>query len=395
MSPGVTEPLSLAAARKLITGHACPLPGETLPLQDCLHRRPARNLLSAIPVPHFCQSTMDGYAINGGSMAGSKPPLELPVVGEIAAGCTEIVALAGGEAVRIMTGGSVPAGADRVIPFEWCREADGLVIIFRLGSKGSHIRQVGTDLRKGQLIIRQGEVIFPCHLHLLATSGMARIRVFARPSVLFVCTGSELVEKSPLPGQIISGNRALLHGLITEAGGNPGYLGAALDDTDQIAMKLQEAGQASIIITTGGMGPGKYDLMGEVLEKIGVQILYRSLQVRPGRATIFGVREQTMFFSLPGPPPAVQILFNELVRPAIFALQGKRGGPAKVRAILDQDIVSRKKGVLNLKNGITSVRSGLFCVRPAGLTEPSTATILIPGNRRLIRAGEKVTVHLH
>jgi molybdopterin molybdotransferase len=135
--------------------------------------------------------------------------------------------------------------------------------------------------------------------------------------------------------------------------------------------------------------------MGEALEKIGVKILYRSLQVRPGRATIFGVRDQILFFSLPGPPSAVHILFNELVRPAIFALQGKRGAPEKVLAILEQDIVIRKRGVLNLKNGTTAVRSGLFSVRPAGLTEACIATILIPGNRRLIRTGKKVTIHLH
>jgi len=391
----VDEPLSLDDARKLITNHVCPVREETVPLQDCLSRRPSCNLLTTIPVPHFCQSTMDGYAVNGKSLAGIKPPLELPIVGEIAAGCTTISALGGGEAIRIMTGGSVPAGADRVIPFEWCREAHGRVTIFKFGRKGRYIRQVGTDLNKGQLIIRKGEAITPFHLHLLATSGMAQVRVFARPQIFFLCTGSELVEKSPLPGQIISGNRAMLHGLIRQAGGISRYLGAAVDDTDQIAMKLQEAGQPNVIITTGGMGPGKYDLMGEVLEKIGVKILYRSLQVRPGRATIFGVRDQTLFFSLPGPPPAVHILFNELVRPAIFALQGKRGTPEKVRAILEQDIVIHKKGVLNLKSGVTTVRSGLFCVRPAGLTEPSTATILIPGNRRLIRAGEKVTVHLH
>jgi len=391
----VAEPLCLADARKLIIAHAWPVGEETLPLRDCLHRRPAHNLLTTIPVPHFCQSTMDGYAVNGKSLAGIKPPLELPIVGEIAAGCTETVSLAGGEAIRIMTGGSVPAGADRVIPLEWCREAHGRVTIFRFGRKGRYLRQVGADLNKGQLIIRQGEIITPCHLHLLATSGMAQVRLFARPQICFLCTGSELVEKSPLPGQIISGNRALLDGLIRQAGGIPRYLGAAVDDTEQIAGKLQEAGQPNVIITTGGMGPGKYDLMGEVLEKIGVKILYRSLLVRPGRATIFGVRDQTLFFSLPGTPPAVHILFNELVRPAIFALQGKRGAPEKVRAILEQDIVIRKKGVLNLKNGVTAVRSGLFCVRSAGLTEPSTATILIPGNRRLIRAGEKVTIHLH
>ncbi|TFG36417.1 MAG: hypothetical protein E4H46_03525 [Desulfobacterales bacterium] len=172
------EPLTLEEARKLITAHACPVGEESVPLQDSLNRRPSCNLLTTIPVPHFCQSTMDGYAVNGKSLAGVKPPLELPIAGEIAAGCTKIAAMGDGEAVRIMTGGAVPAGADRVIPFEWCREAHGRVVIFKFGRKGRDIRQVGTDLNKGQLFVRKGETITPFHLHLLATSGMTRVRVF-------------------------------------------------------------------------------------------------------------------------------------------------------------------------------------------------------------------------
>ena len=104
---------------------------------------------------------------------------------------------------------------------------------------------------------------------------------------------------------------------------------------------------------------------------------------------------KTLFFSLPGPPPAVQTLFNELIRPAIMAFQGKKGVPQKTRAILQEDIVIRKKGILNLKSAISTIESGILTARPVGLTEAANSTILVPASRRNLRAGEKVSIHLH
>lgn len=389
--------ISLEKARKLILSHVSREKHESLALLYSLGRRPIDDLTAAIPVPHFAQSTMDGFAVCSEDLQDSTPPWQLPVTHEIPAGRTQIPHLSPHTAIRIMTGGTVPIGANQVIPQEWCRESDdsNSITILKCARPGKHIRGVGTDLKKGQLILRKGEEIKPFHLHLLATSATETVMVFARPTIAFLCTGSELVAGTPLPGQIISGNRPLLTGLIKQAGGISQDLGMAKDNTDYIQNKLETADRADIIITTGGMGPGKFDLMAEVSAKMGIRILYHSLQVRPGQSTLFGIQGKTLFFSLPGPPPAVQTLFNELIRPAIMAFQGKKGVPLKTQAILQEDITIRKKGILNLKSAISRIESGQLTARPVGLTEAANSTILVPANRKNLRAGEKVRIHLH
>ncbi len=389
------DTLSLDKARKLIIDHVFPKNTETISLQGSLGRRPARSLTANIPVPHFTQSTMDGFAVSSLDLQGSTGPWHLPVSHEIAAGRTDIPKLRPHTAIRIMTGGTVPLGANQVIPQEWCRESGDQITIMKCAKPGKHIRKVGTDLKKGQLIVGKGQQIRPFHLHLLSTSATETVEVFRKPTVAFLCTGSELVDATPLPGQVISGNRPLLTGLIEQSGGIAQDLGMAQDISRHIQDKLEAPDAPEIIITTGGMGPGKFDLVGEVLSQMGVRILYHSLQVRPGQSTLFGIQGNTLFFSLPGPPPAVQTLFNELIRPAIMAFLGRKNVPFKTRAILQEDIVIRKKGILNLKSAITSLDAGVVKVRPVGLTEAADSTILVPASRKQLRAGEKVSIHMH
>lgn len=387
--------LSLEKARELILSHVSPEKQETINLFDALGRRPAVDLTATIPVPHFAQSTMDGFAVCSEDIQSGPPPWHLPVTHEIPAGRTHIPRLSPHTAIRIMTGGTVPIGADQIIPQEWCRESDDSITIFKCAKPGKHIRGVGTDLKKGQVILRKGEKIQPFHLHLLTTSATETVHVYAKPTIAFLCTGSELVNTTPLPGQVISGNRPLLTGLVWQAGGTTYDLGSAKDTTKHIQNRLNTADSPDIIITTGGMGPGKFDLMAEVLADMGVTILYNSLQVRPGQSTLFGIQGETLFFSLPGPPPAVQTLFNELIRPAILAFQGKKGVPLQTKAILQEDISIRKKGTLNLKSAISHIESGQLTVRPVGLTEAANSTILVPAHRKQLRSGEKVHIHLH
>lgn len=387
--------IDLQQARALILDQVGPVSPEEVGLEQALFRRSFQPLKARRPLPHFRQAAMDGFALASAELDQDRDWVEFAVVAEAAAGATDHIGLGPGEACRIMTGALVPADADMVVPFEWCREKDGIIQVpSRLGDN-SFIRPVGADLARGRMIISRGKSFLPVHLQLLASAGYQQVQVFARPEVAFLCTGSELVMADPVPGQIISGNRLLLSSLIQEAGGHPRDMGTVADSVPLICRALQAAASFQMVITTGGMGPGKYDLLHHCYQEVGIRILYRSLRVRPGRTTIFGVRNGTLFFGLPGPPPAAHLLFRELVRPALLAMQGDvRRRPVQTRARLTEEIRMKKRGLVNLKGGLIDFAGGVMTVRPAGLTEQAAATIIVPAHRRLLRKGEMVRVHL-
>ncbi len=384
--------LDLDQARKLILSHSPALGSEEIPLLEACGRICATSLVASLPIPHFRQSAMDGFALRRQDCGAGKT---IPIISEIAAGSTKEYRVKSHTAIRIMTGGRVPDPCDQVIPFEDCQECNG--VLSELPEPGrSHIRKVGTDVKKGHHIVSAGEVITPGHMHLAATAGAQSITVHGRPRAAIICTGSELVDDNPLPGQVISGNRFLLAGLIAQSGGRVSGAATVKDDIETITASLEEmATQADLVITTGGMGPGKYDLVSQALDKLGVTIHYQALKLRPGKATLFGTRNNTLFFGLPGPPPAVRLLFHELVHPALLALQGrKKPEPKSLRAELTEELAIKQKGLLNLKGGILTLANGRCQVRPAGRHEAASCIILVPAHRRSLKKGELVTIHL-
>lgn len=289
----------------------------------------------------------------------------------------------------------MPEDCEQVIPFEFCREQDNSIVIEQVPSR-SYIRRVGTDVSQGQKIIAAGEPVTPGHMHLAATATIKDIQVFTIPRIGILCTGSELVDEDPKLGQIISGNRFLLTGLAKLAGAEVVKASTVQDNMNDIRQQLEVmAAQADIVITTGGVGPGKYDLVGQAMQQNGISILYSSLDLRPGKCTLFGRREKTLFFALPGPPPAVRLLFHELVHPAILATQGNHSqAPRAIKAHLTKELAIKQTGILNLKGGMVSVRKGLCLVRPALRFEAANCIILVPAHRRTLKKGELVTIHL-
>ncbi|MBU0680689.1 MAG: molybdopterin molybdotransferase MoeA [Proteobacteria bacterium] len=384
--------LDLDQARKLIVSHSPTLASEEISLLEACGRVCAQSLTAALPIPHFRQSAMDGFALRREDCVEG---CHIPIISEIAAGSTQEHRVKNHTAIRIMTGGRVPESCDQVVPFEECRETKGVLSDLHCPSR-SHIRKVGTDVKKGHHIVKSGEMITPGHMHLAATAGAQSIKVYARPKAAIICTGSELVDDSPLPGQVISGNRFLLAGLIAKSGGLVSDAATVKDDIPAILNSLKEmSSQADLVITTGGMGPGKYDLVAQALTQLGVTIHYRALKLRPGKATLFGTKNDTLFFALPGPPPAVRLLFHELVHPALLALQGrKKPGPKTLRAELTEELAIKQKGLLNLKGGILTLANGRCQVRPADRHEAASCIILVPAHRRCLKKGELVTIHL-
>ncbi len=392
---------NLRQAQQVILTQIRPTPAELLPLNETLGRVPTAPVRARLAVPSFCQSCRDGYALRADDIADSGGQARrFSIQGEIAAGLPAPRRLTPGRAFRIMTGGMIPAGADMVIPFEEIEEEEESILVARPGRKGSHIRPVGADLRRNQVIAEAGRLIAPDHLPLLATAGVAAVAVHARPRIGLLCTGSELLDEhpgEPAAGKLISGNRALLDGLIRQGGGEPVDLGTVADDQQQIAAIIakQRTANLTAIISTGGMGPGKYDLVARTLEQLGAKILYHALAVRPGKATLAATLGDTFFFGLPGPPPAVHMLFYALILPALRRAQGLRHPrlPA-AKAVLEHRLIVRQRGVQHIKGGVIAWPNGRLTVRAPRPREAINAIILMPAHRKTIPAGGTVAVHL-
>jgi len=396
MSPTLT----LKEAQRLILDLAEPTPAEEISLDCGLGRVTAEALRAELPVPSFNHSTRDGYAVKRIDLltASSASPISLEVKGEIPAGCTNIPALTRGTTLRIMTGAPIPRGSDLVLAQEDIEKSNGRVIVDRLSAPCNYIRRKGSDLAKGALIVGKGSILTPNHLALLATAGSGSIRVHRKAGVAVVCTGSELVhrEKSPLAGQVISSNRLLLDGLIKTFGGVTESLSTAADRTEEIVAELDRLIKSRIplIITTGGMGPGKFDLMAEVFSRLEITAVYDSLKVKPGRATMFGAKGASLLFALPGPPPAVKLLFNELVKPALLKTSGiKRPSNKAIRAELVESIRLRSGKSLLLKEGVYFSRKGKLLVRPGDKTANNNCVLLLPTRRKCLKKGELITIH--
>jgi molybdopterin molybdotransferase len=396
----MSKALALKAAQRLILGLAQPVTAETIALDLALGRVTAAPLKAAQPVPSFPHSTRDGYAAKNRDLerAGAATPVTLRVAGEIQAGCTALPRLAGGQALRIMTGAAIPPGSDLVLAQEEVTIGRDTIIVNRASPAGSFIRQKGSGLAKGQLIVRAGETITPEHLALLATAGTGAIRVYQKPAVAVICTGSELVAqgKTPMTGQVISSNRLLLDGLIRTCGGTTATLRTAADKREEITGELKAllAAQVPLIITTGGMGPGKFDLMREVFAELEVEPLYTALAVRPGRATMLGISAQTLIFALPGPPPAVRLLFNELIKPALRKLGGARIPLSTAFPVeLAAEVTIRPGKFLSLKGGVCFIKKGKLQVRLAAGIERINCVLLLPPRRKRFKKGAMVAIH--
>ena len=387
----------LVSARQLILAYARRTEGESVPLEDTLFRVPVESLRAKTPQPGYDQSTRDGFVVSGEGALRVGDGYQFRIEGEIRAGSTGQRILKHGVACRIMTGGLIPVRGVRVIPQEDCNEREAMLSVPEpaLHRRSTFIRRRGSEIGRGQVVVPAGAPILPDHQVLLAATGHFTVLVHRRPRVTFFCTGSELVA-SPAEeeeGRKVSGNRYLLNGLIRLFGGRAEDLGMIADTKEDLSVAFGRINRetANMIITTGGMGPGRYDLLEEAFVRAGGRIIYRSLHVRPGKATLFGLLGGALFFGLPGPPPAVRVLFNELVAPALFFLQGvKKCGPQRMRATLQEPVLIREKGVPSLKAGVLK-NGGL--VRLAGKIEAPGCYIFFPGHRRSFKKGEMVEVH--
>jgi molybdopterin molybdotransferase len=302
------------------------LPTVQIPLLDALGLVLAEDVAADGDVPPFRNSAMDGYAVRGDDVASA--PVELRVVGEVAAGGFSDRSVGPGEAMRIMTGAPMPDGADTVVRVEDTDNASDVVTIAAATPMGIAVRAAGEDLRKGERILNVGTVLRAAEIGLLASVGRGRVLVRKRPRVAVFSTGDEIVDlDAPLErGQIRDANRYTLASAIRAASAEPWVRGIVRDSPDALRAAILEATSADAIVTSGGVSVGDHDHMKPVLSELGT-IDFWAIAIRPGRPLAFGElkdgERRVPIFGLPGNTVSALVTFEIFVRPALLRMQGR------------------------------------------------------------------------
>jgi molybdopterin molybdotransferase len=311
--------LSIDEAIDLILSRVTPLEVEDVPLADAAGRVTAEPAHSAVDLPPFPSSAMDGFALRAADTPGT-----LPVVARVAAGRPAPRPLTAGEAMAIATGGVVPDGADSVVPIEVVTETDSTVAVAGNVAQGDNVRTRGGDLLAGDVVVEPGVRLGPAHLGALAAAGVTSVRCARPPRVAVIVTGTELrAPGEPLePGQIYDANGFILAAQLRSAGAVVERLPFVTDDEAATRAAIERGLTADALVTTGGVSVGVYDLVRAAEAELGVEEIFWRVAMQPGKPVAFGVRDRTLVFGLPGNPVSSLVGFELFVRPALLALQG-------------------------------------------------------------------------
>jgi molybdopterin molybdotransferase len=325
---------------------------EVVPLARGLGRVLARDLQAPFDVPPTDNSAVDGYAVRARDfVAGGRARLR--VVDDLPAGSVYEGHIGAGEALRIMTGAPMPAGADTVVPQELAERENGTVTLEPV-PPGANVRARGEDVRAGTVVLRPGTVLRPQELGLIASLGLPDAWVHEKPLVALLSTGDEVVEPGlpRHPGQIFDANRFSLHGLVETVGAVPIDFGIVPDLRDVLRERLLEAAEsAQVVITSGGVSVGVYDLVKAVLAEIG-GIEFWQVAMQPGRPFAVGTIGESHFFGLPGNPVASVLCFLLFVRPALWKLAGRRELDPPRFTALAAESMRKKTGRREFKRGV-------------------------------------------
>ena len=315
----MSQLLPVADALAAVLARAEALPREQVLLEAAAGRILADSVASIVDLPPFPSSSMDGYAVRAADVPGT-----LRIVGRVAAGRPETRLLREGEAIEISTGGVVPGGADTVVPVERVVARPDEIEISEATVQGDNIRRQGGDVHAGDQILGAGDLLTPARLAALAACGIESVMSRRRPSVAVVVTGTELrAPGEPLaPGQIYESNGIMLATALADVGARVERFGATEDSEEALALVLERALEADVVVTSGGVSVGPHDLVRRVEAQLGVEEVFWGVAIRPGKPLAFGVRGRTLVFGLPGNPVSALVGSLLFVRPALLALQG-------------------------------------------------------------------------
>ena len=379
---------------------------EKIPLDQALGRVLAEDVVSRVNNPPLDNSAMDGYALIAQDIQSATPenPVKLEVVEEIAAGYTAKGTLKPGQTMRIMTGAPIPPGADAVLMQEDTQKDGNSILCLDRADVEENIRRAGEDVKIGEGVLKKGTTLSPAHIGMMAVVGRSQIAVSQRPTVSILSTGDEILEldETPQGPQIFNSNGHMLAAQIKSAGGIPLYLGIAKDTEKDLMEKFEWALKADIVVSSGGVSVGDYDLVKSSLQKMGQDMLFWKVAMKPGKPLAFGRIGKIPIFGLPGNPVSSFVSFEQFVRPSLRKVLGCSDLSHKtVQAKLTRTI-HKKPGRLHFLSSIVSWTDGEYTVTPAGeqgsgiLKSAANANglLIFPLEADEIKQGQEVAVQL-
>ena len=388
---------------------------ERKPILQSMGQVLAEDIFADFDIPPLDNSAMDGYAVRWQDISGTSGARSatLSIVGEVAAGYLPNREVAQGTAVRIMTGAPVPAGADTVVRFEdtdeamWEGESPGEINILREVARGANIRRAGEDVHRGELVLKAGELLRPQEIGVLASLGRTEVSVIRRPRIAVLATGDELVDLGqPLPpGKIYNSNASSTAAQVLRHGGVPQLLGIGTDDRHALREKIALAMDADLLITSGGVSVGAYDVVKDVLAELG-DVAFWTVRMKPGKPLAFGTLNQDdkriPHLGLPGNPVSAMITFEQFARPAIMKMLGKESAAIPVITATSESRIKNTDGRRIFARAIVRAQDGLYYARSTGpqgsgiLTSMSKANglIVVPEDVEEVVEGDSVMVQM-
>ncbi|MEW6202274.1 MAG: gephyrin-like molybdotransferase Glp [bacterium] len=357
---------------------------EEIDLYNACGRILAEDCSADVDIPTADNSAMDGYAVRWEDTMGAsaEKPVALKVVGEIPAGKVPERGIGEGEAMRIMTGAPIPEGADAVVMVEFTEKEGGTVRIKSEVEKDENVRFAGEDVRAGSIVIRAGKRLSPAEVGMLAAVGYPKVKVYRKVVAGILSTGDEVIPpEMPLtPGFVRNSNSYSLYALIEEAGAEPVVLGIVPDEREVLLDTLRTAAaNYDLIISTGGVSAGDYDVMRDVLVEKG-EVFFQRVRMKPGKPNTFGIIYGVPIFGLPGNPTSCIVSFNLLVRPAILKMMGAaETGWRRAQAVLEEDM-PEKKGRRKFIRAIYSYDGTTLKAKTAGVQGAAILTSMMAAN---------------
>jgi molybdopterin molybdotransferase len=402
--------LSFTEARTLVEEYGSqlsPMPPEMVSLLDGAGLVLAEDLRADRDFPPFPRATRDGYAVRTSDLAIL--PACLRSVAEIKAGVSVeggSVMIHEGEAAEIMTGAPVPQGADAVVMVEHTERSGDAVVIGRQLNSGENVVPAGAEAREGDVMVARGQRVNHTTVSIAAAVGRAEVAVHTRPSVAVLATGDELVDinLSPGPNEIRNSNSYSLAAQVYAAGGSPILLPVAQDQAEDLALLIRKGLDADLLLLSGGVSIGKYDLVEQVLASLGAQFHFTGVAIQPGKPVVFGDvivgGRPKPFFGLPGNPVSTMVTFHLFVRPILDGLSGARPIPLPFTQAKLRSELTTKTGLtrfLPARLGGTHLQPEVELIRWQGsgdlmAVSCSNCYIVVPPDRERFAAAEPVTV---